>query len=322
MAGLLTEAGWKIVREPRGAACVIVHTCGFLNASRDEALEHIQQALQWKRNSEVNWVVVTGCLAQRDGEELLELGGETTGGSEVTKVDELLSGVLDGIDAIVGVTAREQIVTVLETLEAQRRTKLSKLESVNGLELEDLTLRRTYMGDYPCPISDDRRYRMTPQHVAYLKIAEGCARRCTYCTIPQIRGPHVSKPIYQAVSEARELVASGTRELVLIAQDLTFYGLDWVDESKQLMGPQLAKLLRELVKIPDLRWIRLMYLYPMYVTDELIAMMATEPLYRTGSNPANLSLSYVILHSDFLGYGANLNGGWRRTTTRYWNETN
>ncbi|MDO4558880.1 MAG: 30S ribosomal protein S12 methylthiotransferase RimO, partial [Planctomycetia bacterium] len=282
MAGLLTEAGWKIVREPRGAACVIVNTCGFLEDSRNEAIEHVRQILKYKRNGEVTWIVVTGCLAQRDATKFQLPENVFSGFSGLYEHDDtegLLTGTEDGVDAIVGVTAREQIVTVLETLEEKRRAQIREMETGGDRETDSFTRerKRVFLGDYPCPINDDRRYRLTPQHVAYLKIAEGCARRCAYCAIPQIRGPHVSKPVGQAVVEARELVASGAREIVLIAQDLTFYGLDWTDESGRTQGPQLATLLRELVKIPDLAWLRLMYLYPMYVTDELIEVIASEP---------------------------------------------
>ena len=302
IAGLLTEAGWRIVREPRGAACVIVHTCGFLQSSRDESWEHIERALQWKRAGEVSFVVVTGCFAQRDDGRLGTLGAANGGITGKLATDSGSNEVGDDaagnhsataeIDAVVGVTAREQIVAVLEALERRRRTyhgdgtglnaPAEKTNSSNLPAPDEKTSGtpdspQVWFAKYPCPISDDRRYRLTPQHIAYLKIAEGCDRRCSYCAIPIIRGPHVSKPIYQAVAEARELVASGAREIILLAQDLTFYGLDWLDATGRRTGPQLATLLRELVAIPNLKWIRLMYLYPMHVTDELIDVIASEP---------------------------------------------
>ncbi|MDD3468761.1 MAG: 30S ribosomal protein S12 methylthiotransferase RimO [Thermoguttaceae bacterium] len=267
IAGLLTEAGWKIVREPRDAQCVIVNTCGFLQASRDEAKQHIEQMLKYKHNGELLHVVITGCYAERD--------------------KTLLYEIFPGIDAVVGVTGREQIVSVVESLVSPHLSSneyepsvLPKFDtgtndkSFHQDESHFLRSGRFHGAEYPCPLRDDHRYRLTPRHVAYLKIADGCDRRCAYCAIPAIRGPHASKPIPQVVSEAKELVASGTRELVLIAQDLTYYGFDWQDTDGTRRS-RLADLLAELETIPELKWIRLMYLYPMHVTDELIERIAT-----------------------------------------------
>ncbi len=268
IAGLLTAAGWKIVREPRGAQCVIVNTCGFLQASRDEAKLHIEQMLKHKRNGELLYVVVTGCYAERD--------------------KSLLYEIFPGVDAVVGVTGREQIVSVVESLtsahlasDGYEPSLLPKFETEAGNnkafhsdESHFLHSGRFHGTEYPCPLCDDKRYRLTPRHVAYLKIADGCDRRCAYCAIPSIRGPHASKPISQVVAEAKELVANGTRELVLIAQDLTYYGFDW-SEADGTRRARLADLLAELETIPELKWIRLMYLYPMHVTDELIERIAT-----------------------------------------------
>lgn len=231
MLGNLCLDGFTLVSEPDGADFVIVNTCGFIEQSRAESKAIIREMLELKRAGRTKGVIVAGCLPQRLGPALLEEFPE--------------------IDHIVGVFGREEISRVAEHL-------------VRGVREQRELFR-------PAPLKafDDRaRLRITPRHYAYLKISEGCDRTCTFCAIPKMRGKHVTKPIEQVVAEARELVGDGVRELILVAQDTTYYGLDLYGHLR------LADLLRELEKIPDLDWIRLLYLYPINFTDELIDMIA------------------------------------------------
>jgi ribosomal protein S12 methylthiotransferase len=231
MAGRLQLEGYRLVREPEGADFVVVNTCGFIGDAREESYRVIEEMLALKRRGQLHGVIVAGCLSQRDKEGLL---------ARFPDVDQLL-----------GVFARDEITAAADRL------------------LGGLHEQRTVFRPVPSrPLADDRRLRITPRHVAYLKIAEGCNRLCGFCTIPQIRGPYQSKPIEQVVAEAQQLARDGTRELILVAQDTSFYGID-------LGGrPLLAELLRQLDRIEGLAWIRLMYLYPMHITDELLEVIA------------------------------------------------
>ena len=172
-------------------------------------------------------MIVSGCLAERQKESLLVERPE--------------------IDHLVGVFGREEVTKVADRL------------------LGGLKEQRTVFQPAPThPLPDTARLRITPRHFAFLKISEGCDRLCTFCAIPKMRGKHATKPMEEVVAEARELAADGVRELVIVAQDTTYYGMDLYGE------PRLAELLRELEKVEGLDWIRLMYFYPMYFTDELI----------------------------------------------------
>ncbi|GAB6166962.1 30S ribosomal protein S12 methylthiotransferase RimO [Thermostilla marina] len=234
MLGRLETEGFRFSPRVEGADFVVVNTCGFIQAARDESRHVIEEMLELKRNGVLGGVVVAGCLAERDRERLLEMYPE--------------------VDQILGVFARDDIVQIARRV-------------MRGLE-EQRTLFR------PAPtraLEDSHRLRVTPRHLAYLKISEGCDRLCTFCAIPLIRGKHVSKPIDQVLAEARELAEDGVRELILVAQDLTYYGLD-------LEGrPMLADLLPPLAEIDGIEWIRLMYLYPMYIDDRLIEVLAGCP---------------------------------------------
>ncbi len=229
--GLLGSQGYAIQLEPAGADFVIVNTCGFIAPAKDESLDVIRQMARLKRRGHIGALIVCGCLAERERERLLEAVPE--------------------IDAVVGVFAREQLAEVLEQVAVGRRDRLRL---------------------FPKPVRhalDDRaRLRITYRHYAYLKVAEGCDRRCTFCTIPRIRGPYVSKPIEQVVAEAAELAADGTRELILVAQDTTYYGRDLYGQ------PLLAELIRRLESVEEIRWIRLLYCYPDNFSDELIDTIA------------------------------------------------
>ena len=231
MLGLLQLDGYELVNDPRGADFAVVNTCGFIEAARQESFAAIDEMLELKRRGELRGVIVSGCLAERQKESLL--------------VDR------PGIDHLVGVFGREEVTKVADRL------------------LGGLKEQRTVFHPAPThPLPDTARLRITPRHFAFLKISEGCDRLCTFCAIPRMRGKHFTKPMEEVVAEARELAADGVRELVIVAQDTTYYGMDLYGE------PRLVELLRELEQVEGLDWIRLMYFYPMYVTDELIDTIA------------------------------------------------
>ena len=234
MLGKLATDGYALVGDPDGADFVVVNTCGFIEDSRRESKEVVREMLELKAAGRTGGVVLAGCLAEREGTALL---------------DEL-----PGLDHVVGVHAREEITTVAERM--------------RSAQAEQRDLFR------PAPIraqDDTARLRLTPGHFAYLKISEGCDRTCTFCAIPKMRGKHVTKPIEQCVAEARELAADGVRELVLVAQDTTYYGMDLYGEVR------LTALLQALEQVDGIDWIRLMYLYPVNFTDELIDAIGQSP---------------------------------------------
>jgi ribosomal protein S12 methylthiotransferase len=230
MLAHIVEAGFLIAAEPEQAEVVIVNTCGFIEPAKIESLEVIGQAIANKRTGNVRKVIVTGCLSQRMGEQLL--------------------GEAAGVDAVVGLECRDAIVQVIRDTLAAREP-------------------RVYQGPMPGTVLDDRvRLRIGPAHSAYLRISEGCSHRCSFCTIPAIRGPFRSKPSAMVLDEARELVGSGAVELNVIGQDTTQYGRDLqVKEG-------LASLLGQMEGITGLSWIRLLYAYPTGITDGLIDRIA------------------------------------------------
>ncbi|MBM4071244.1 MAG: 30S ribosomal protein S12 methylthiotransferase RimO [Planctomycetes bacterium] len=231
MLGKLAQDGYALVPEADGADVVVVNTCGFIEAARQESLAVVRQMLELKEAGRVGSVVVAGCLAERKKDELLQ---------ELPQVDQ-----------IVGVFGREEIVQALDRAVAEQQEQRSLFR--------------------PAPVKaqeDTARLRITPRHYAYLKISEGCDRLCTFCAIPGMRGKHVTKPIEEVVREARELAGDGVRELIIVAQDTTYYGLDLYGRVR------LAELLRELDKIDELAWIRILYAYPIHFTDELIDTLA------------------------------------------------
>lgn len=189
MLGLLASQGYVPVADPRGADMVIVNTCGFIESARQESRAVIQEMVELKENGDTKGVIVTGCLAERLGPQLI---------TEIPMIDHA-----------VGVFGREDIAAVADRF-------------MNGA-VEQRTVFR------PAPIrafEDTARLRVTPRHYAYLKISEGCDRTCTFCAIPKMRGKHVTKPIEQVLAETEELVADGVRELLIVSQDTTYYGKD------------------------------------------------------------------------------------------------
>ncbi len=231
MMGLLKLDGYQLVADPDGSDFVIVNTCGFIEQARQESLAAIDEMLQLKRDGKTRSVIVSGCLAERQKEQMLQQRPD--------------------IDKLVGVFGREQITQVADQL------------------LGDLQEQRSLF--QPAPIRalpDDNRLRITPRHFAFLKVSEGCDRLCTFCAIPKMRGKHATKPMENVIAEAKQLADSGVRELIIVAQDTTYYGMD-------LYGrPRLSELLHELNQVESLRWIRLMYFYPMYIDDVLIQTIA------------------------------------------------
>ncbi len=232
MLGLLQKDGFKLVSNAENSDFVVINTCGFIDNARKESFEAIDQMLELKRQGKIRGVIVTGCLAERQKENLLEARPE--------------------IDGMVGVFGRDDITTIVNRF-------------MDGLD-EQRTIFR------PAPIralSDDYRLQVTPAHFAYLKISEGCDRLCTFCAIPKMRGKHASKPMEKILEEARKLAENGVREIIIVAQDTTYYGMDIYGE------PRLAELLKELDAIDGLDWIRLMYFYPMYIDDHLVETIAS-----------------------------------------------
>lgn len=230
MLARIGMAGFVLTDDADNADIVIINTCGFIEPAKVEALDAIRHALKQKKRGRVGKVIVTGCLSERLGKDLLHEA--------------------DQIDAIVGLAGRDSLDKILLDIDSQSQPVLS-------------------LGPLPAQAPDDRnRLRITPEHWAYLRISEGCDRKCAFCTIPAIRGPFRSKPMESILEEARSLVDTGAVELSLIAQDSNFYGRD-LD-----MKDGLVQLIGELEKIPSLKWIRLMYLYPAGIDENLIAAIA------------------------------------------------
>lgn len=247
MLGQIAERGAIITSDEADADVIVINTCGFLAASRAEAHKAIAQAVERKRSGRCRRVVVAGCLVQRDGERLL--------------------ADVPGIDALVGVHQRDDVAEAALRSPIQGRRNADhppKTQKTENRHPPDL-----YLGDYhPYVATDTARLRLTPRHYAYLRISEGCNQKCTFCTIPSIRGPMHCKPLDVILAEARELIADGAVELNLIGQDTTSFGQD--------MGyqPGLAGLLRALNTLDGLVWLRLLYAYPSVFTDEMIAAIA------------------------------------------------
>lgn len=252
MIGHLQKAGMEVTPDAAKADVVIVNTCSFLDASKEESIGHILEINQQrglKKRRATQKLIVAGCMAQRFAKELPEAMPE--------------------VDAFIGLDQVTKVAPIIEGLFAHEHGRKGGPESF-------VTQRSTYIPDYDTP-----RYRLTPRHTAYVKIAEGCNHPCTFCVIPQIRGRHRSRTVESVVEEARRLVSEGVRELNLISQDTTYFGMDhWetkagprakVDSTK---GTALTTLLRELQAIPGDFWIRLLYTHPAHWSDELIRTIA------------------------------------------------
>ena len=226
----LKQSGYKIVADPAMADVVIVNTCGFIESAKQESIDEIIELGKLKAEGKIKRISVTGCLAER--------------------YQHMVKEQLYEVDAVLGIGANEDIAEVVK-------------KSLEGEQTE-------LYPDKLCLPLNGGRIQSTPPHYAYLKLGDGCDNRCTYCAIPLIRGKFRSRTIESVIEEAKQLVAGGVKELILIAQDTTRYGIDLYGELV------LPKLLDALCEIEDLKWIRLLYCYPDEITDELIDCMARQ----------------------------------------------
>ena len=230
-------AGYEITPDDIEADVIIVNTCGFIESAKKEAIDNILDVAWLKKNRHLKAIIVTGCLAERYGEQILE--------------------ELPEVDAVLGVGSIHNIVEAIEAVTVKKKKGSSK----KYFSREDKNTVRLG-GD---------RVLTTPEYTAYIKIAEGCDNRCAYCAIPSIRGNFRSRPMEDLIAEAKQLESLGVKELVVVAQDITRYGLD-------LYGKySLAELLHRITEETNIPWIRLLYCYPDKVTDELIAEMRDNP---------------------------------------------
>ena len=230
MMALCRDAGMELLAAPEGADVVVINTCGFIDSAKSEAIDNILAMAELKAEGQIGKILVTGCLSQRYKDEIL---------SELPEVD----GVL-------GTGSYSEIVSAIEEVTA------------GGVPCR--------FGSIHAPVEELDRVLTTPPYVAYLRIAEGCDNHCAYCVIPSLRGKYRSRTMENVLAEARKLADSGVKELIIIAQDITRYGIDLYGAKK------LPALLRELCQM-DFRWIRLHYLYPDEIDDELIDTIAEEP---------------------------------------------
>lgn len=233
MLGELSAIGYEVTDDETCADVIVINTCCFILDAKQESIDTILEMAEYKKNGNLKALIVTGCLSQRYGEEIL---------SEIPEVD-----------AVLGTKADSQLINVLDEIVRNGNTKLTVIPDVNG-----------------SLVVSNKRLVTTGGHYAYLKIAEGCNKRCTYCIIPKIRGKYISVPMDDLVSEAAHLVSDvGVKELILVAQETTVYGVD-------LYGKKmLPELLKRLCEIEGLVWIRILYCYPEELTDELIETIAS-----------------------------------------------
>ena len=232
MLGMLGEHGFSFTDDENEADVVVVNTCCFIGDAKEESVNTLLQMADLKDSGQIEALIAAGCLAQRYREEIQR---------EIPQVD-----------AILGVTAIDEIVDAVEEILSGRASNHYK--SI----------------DAP-PLTGVRRMLTTGGHFAYLKIAEGCDKHCTYCVIPKVRGAYRSVPMESLLREAADLAADGVKELILVAQETTLYGVDLYGEKR------LPRLLRELGKVEGIAWIRLLYCYPEEITEELMEVIATEP---------------------------------------------
>lgn len=232
MLGLLRDEGYTFTDDEKEAEIAIVNTCCFIGDAKEESINTLLELAELKKEGSLKVLIAAGCLAQRYRQEILE---------EIPEVD-----------ALVGTMAIDEIVQAVKEALAGK-----KCEHYRDIDAE--------------PVYGKKRIVTTGGHYAYLKIAEGCDKHCTYCVIPKVRGSYRSVPMESLVKEAEELAAAGVRELILVAQETTLYGVDLYGKKS------LPKLLKKLAAIPDIYWIRILYCYPEEIDDELIAVIKSEP---------------------------------------------
>lgn len=230
MMGLLHDRGYEFTDNEEEADIIVINTCGFINDAKEESINTILEMAKYKEKN-LKALIVAGCLVERYKNEILQ--------------------ELPEIDAIVGTTAFDKICDVVDDVLADK--KHNELESINKMCRPDV-----------------KRIITTGGYYSYLKIAEGCDKHCTYCSIPMIRGAYRSVPMDELVKETEYLADNGVKELIIVAQEITVYGKDLYGEKK------LPELLHRLCKIPGIQWIRLLYCYPEEITDELIETIRTE----------------------------------------------
>ena len=231
MLGLVDEKGYKIVDSEEDADVIVINTCCFIHDAKEESIQTLLEMAEYKKEGRLKALIVTGCLAQRYQKEIME---------EIPEVD-----------AVLGTTSYHKIVETIE----------EALAGNGHLELDDIDA---------LPLVDTKRLVTTGGHFAYLKIAEGCDKHCTYCIIPKLRGSYRSVPMERLIKEAQDLAEQGVKELILVAQETTIYGKDLYGEKS------LHRLLRELCKVKGIRWIRVLYCYPEEIDDNLIQVMKEE----------------------------------------------
>ena len=237
MLGVAGGLGVSFTDDETEADAILINTCCFIGDAKEESVNTILEMARYKEEGKCRALIVAGCLAQRYKQEIID---------EIPEVD-----------AILGTTSYEEIGNVLTRLFGEEKEK--KEEHISCFhDLKEL------------PETAKKRVMTTGGHYAFLKIAEGCDKRCSYCIIPYLRGPYRSVPMEQLLAEARELAENGVRELILVAQETTLYGKDLYGEKT------LPKLLHELAQIPGIYWIRIQYCYPEEITDELIQTIKTE----------------------------------------------
>jgi ribosomal protein S12 methylthiotransferase len=255
MIGHLHQAGMKVIPEAEQADVVIVNTCSFIDSSKEESIGHILEVHEnrgMRKRRREQKLIVAGCMSQRFSKDL--------------------PGSMPEVDAFIGLDQITKVAPIIEELFAKER-------GAKAAPASFVTPRSTYIPDYDTP-----RFRLTPAHFAYVKIAEGCNHPCTFCIIPQIRGRHRSRTVASVVAEVRQLVAEGVREINLISQDTTFFGMDTWEERPNprtpvdsTRGAALSTLLRELNAIEGDFWIRILYTHPAHWSDELIQAIADCP---------------------------------------------
>ena len=248
MLGLLNEAGYRVAQEESEADAIVVNTCCFIHDAKEESVETILEMAEWKKKGRLKALIVTGCMAQRYQDEIQQ---------EIPEVD-----------AVIGTTGYTEIVPILDEILAEAEASQEEAAVEEPKEKSFVNC---------CPSIDllpaslaDKRVVTTGGYTAYLKIAEGCNKRCTYCIIPYIRGHYRSFPMEDLLEEARKLAEGGVKELILIAQETTVYGMDCYGRKA------LPELLTKLCEIEGIEWIRILYCYPEEITDELIAVMKKE----------------------------------------------
>lgn len=232
MLGLLDSRGYQIVDDETIADVIVVNTCCFIHDAKEESIQTILEMAEYKKTGRLKALVVTGCLAQRYQQEIID---------EIPEVD-----------AVIGTASYDKIAEAID----------EALDGHTEMYLEDIDR---------LPQVSSKRLVTTGGHYAYLKIAEGCDKHCTYCIIPKVRGNYRSVPMEQLLKEAKELAEGGVKELILVAQETTVYGQDIYGEKS------LHRLLRELCKIDGIQWIRLLYCYPEEIDANLIQVMKEEP---------------------------------------------